>query len=178
MTEQENRNLASSIDDLLIDASALPSLSSAINPELNSSTTLATLPTTTHLRARLAAFDANNNILESRLSDLKARSGSKELEGMYKRVVALCTGHDEERIPEILEGLVVAMESEAGVGHGQGQGQAGTEQVGNGNGDANGGGGGTGGDDSGSGGMQGILMATGGPDVGRVRDFLRKVDVV
>jgi len=195
-TEQENRNPASSIDDLLIDVTSLPPSShDNDDPNLHNANmltqTLAALPQPTHLRARLAAFDANNAKLEERLLDLKARSGSKELEGMYKRVVALCTGHEEERIPEILEGLVVAMESEAGIGQGQGQVQAqgaGLGVTGNGvdrgNGEINGGEGG--GADGGGGAMQGIVMATGGgggggsggPDVGRVRDFLRKVEAV
>jgi len=183
--EQENRNPASSIEDLLIDTAALPTPDA--NTDLNTSTvhTLSALPTPTHLRARLAAFDANNAKLEERLLDLKARSGSKELEGMYKRVVALCTGHEEERIPEILEGLVVAMESEAGIGQaGQGQGQSAGLGVTTGNGVDGGNGVVNGGQvaEGEPGAMQGIVMATGGggggPDVGRVRDFLRKVEAV
>ena len=77
------------------------------------------------------------------------------------------------------------MESEAGIGQaGQGQGQSAGLGVTTGNGVDGGNGVVNGGQvaEGEPGAMQGIVMATGGggggPDVGRVRDFLRKVEAV
>ncbi|KAI9805086.1 MAG: hypothetical protein M1825_000920 [Sarcosagium campestre] len=73
---------------------------------------LATLPTAAVLRARLAAYTANNAQLRTQATQLRDRSA--ELEARYRRVVSLCVGVDEARVEELLEGLVAAVESEKG----------------------------------------------------------------
>jgi len=42
--------------------------------------------------------------------NLKARS--LELEQMYRRVISICTGTEEERVPEVVDQLLQAVESE------------------------------------------------------------------
>ena len=92
------------------------------------------IPSAPQLRAHIAAYAHQNSNLQQTADDLKARSS--ELQTMYRRVVALCTGVEESRVEEALPSLVAAVESERGVGHG------------------------------------------GEMEVGRVRDFLRKVEPV
>ena len=87
------------------------------------------VPPASQLRASIAAYTAQNNNLQSTVEELRARS--TERMGMYRRVVALCTGVEEGRVEEALPGLVAAVES---------------ERVGD------------------------------GSEVGRVREFLRKVE--
>lgn len=77
------------------------------NPHLVSS-----LPSPATLRARIAAYRANNERLEQAVGDL--RSKSRELEGKYRKVISLCTHVPEERIDDVLEGLWRAVESEGG----------------------------------------------------------------
>ncbi|KAK3062512.1 hypothetical protein LTS18_003918, partial [Coniosporium uncinatum] len=77
---------------------------------------------------------------------LRSRSG--QLEGMYRKVVSLCTGVEERRVEEMLGGLVVAVESEGASG--------GLHKIGG----------------------PWIVEGSGGMEVGRVREFLRKVDGV
>lgn len=127
-----------------------------LDPAALNTTDATTLPPTNTLRARLAAFTHNNERLAHRLQTLQARSGSSELEGMYKKVVALCTGQEEERVPDMLEGLLVAMESEGGGGGNNGSGGGGNAGV-NGNGEG--------------GGEERI-------GEGKIREFLRKAEAV
>jgi len=94
-------------------------------------TYLATLPTTPKLRARLKAFSANNVKLEHVALNLKARS--LELEQMYRRVISICTGTEEERVPEVVDSLLQAVESEEASkvnGVGVADGEAGAFDVG------------------------------------------------
>ena len=91
---------------------------------------LADLPSPKTLRARLNAYLANNSSLQRQADELKSRSS--ELEGMYRKVVSLCTGVAEDKVEENLGALLAAVESERG--------------------------------------------ALGEQEVGRVRDFLRRVD--
>lgn len=88
------------------------------------------VPSPPTLRARLNAYFANNAQLRKQADELKSRSS--ELEGMYRKVVSLCTNVPEEKVEESLPALVAAVESERG--------------------------------------------ALGEQEVGRVRDFLRRVD--
>lgn len=143
------------ISDLVIDFNQLPlDFNNGLNDQQHHYL-LSVLPSTTVLRARLTAFSANNKQLEARTQSLKARSGDSELEHMYRRVVALCTHVPEDEVPERLEGLVLALESE---GHAVMNGfpdEAGVVDQD----------------------MNDVDGRT-APDVGRVRDFLRKVEAV
>jgi regulatory protein SWI6 len=90
------------------------------------------VPSPRTLRTRLHAFQENNSQLQKQSDDLRGRS--TELEGMYRKVVSLCTGVAEDKVDENLPALVAAVESERG--------------------------------------------GLGEQEVGRVRDFLRRVDGV
>ncbi|KAF2196574.1 apses transcription factor-like protein [Delitschia confertaspora ATCC 74209] len=68
------------------------------------------LPPLHVLRQRLQCYVVNNESLRRRAGQLKAKDG--ELEVMYRKVVSLATGVEEERIDEVLEGLCVALESD------------------------------------------------------------------
>ena len=68
------------------------------------------LPSTSILRARLAAYTENNKALRGYSAQLRSRS--QELEEMYCRIVALCTGIKNEEVEGVLAGLVTAIESE------------------------------------------------------------------
>lgn len=93
------------------------------------------------LRARLHAYYDHNADLRRQADELKSRSS--ELEVLYRKVVALCTGVPEERVEESLGQLVSAVESERG---GLGEGEVGRVREflrrvdGGGNGNGNGGG--------------------------------------
>lgn len=71
---------------------------------------LSSLPSIPHLRARLAAYNANAEALKSVAGNLKSRSS--ELEEGFRKVVALCTGVPMEKVEGLLAGLVRAVESE------------------------------------------------------------------
>ncbi|KAI9715573.1 MAG: hypothetical protein M1812_005877 [Candelaria pacifica] len=70
------------------------------------------LPSTEILKARLTAYNQNNRMLREQAAQLKSRS--TDLEEKYRRVVSLCTGVDEDKVEELLPGLVKAVESEGG----------------------------------------------------------------
>lgn len=88
------------------------------------------VPSAQVLQARLNAYTTSNNRLQQQADQLRAKS--TQLEEMYRKVVALCTGVDEDKVEESLPALVAAVESERG--------------------------------------------GIGEQEVGRVRDFLRRVD--
>lgn len=73
---------------------------------------LASLPPTEVLLARVAAYKKNNERLEALVKSLQSRSS--ELEGQLRRVVSICTGVPEEKVDDMVEGLVAAVESERG----------------------------------------------------------------
>ncbi|KAI9696741.1 MAG: transcriptional regulator swi6 [Candelina mexicana] len=73
---------------------------------------LKTLPSTEVLRARLNAYNRNNQMLGEQAAQLKSRS--TDLEEKYRRVISLCTGVEEDHVEELLPGLVKAVESEGG----------------------------------------------------------------
>ncbi|ANB15448.1 transcriptional regulator SWI6 [Sugiyamaella lignohabitans] len=62
------------------------------------------------LKARIAAYQQNQRELEKLASDLKGRS--TELEHKFRKVVAKCTGVDEDQVDSLLPGLVQAVESD------------------------------------------------------------------
>lgn len=70
------------------------------------------LPAPHLIKSRLAAYTKSNAKLQSQADQLRARS--TELEGLYRKVVALCTGVPEEKLDEALPALVAAVESERG----------------------------------------------------------------
>lgn len=90
------------------------------------------VPSPSTLQARLNAYLSNNSDLRAQAEELRGRSS--ELEGMYRKVVSLCTSVPEDKVEEGLPALVAAVESERG--------------------------------------------ALGQQEVGRVREFLRRVDGV
>jgi regulatory protein SWI6 len=62
------------------------------------------------IAGRTSAYQQHNMMLEGHAKDLKVRS--KELEERYKKIVSLSTGADEDRVDELLDGLVQAVISE------------------------------------------------------------------
>ncbi|KAI5357984.1 Putative transcription regulator HTH, APSES-type DNA-binding domain-containing protein [Septoria linicola] len=70
------------------------------------------LPAPHLIKARLNAYNKSNSKLQAHADQLRARS--TELEGLYRKVVALCTGVPEEKLDEALPALVAAVESERG----------------------------------------------------------------
>lgn len=88
------------------------------------------LPSLPKLQARRNAYTKGNESLQQHAEQLRAKS--LDLEGMYRKVIALCTGVPEDKLDERLSALVAAVESEKG--------------------------------------------SIGDQEVGRVRDFLRRVD--
>lgn len=70
------------------------------------------LPTPNLIKARLSAYQKSNSKLQAQAEQLRAKS--TELEGLYRKVVALCTGVPEDKLDEALPALVAAVESERG----------------------------------------------------------------
>ena len=62
------------------------------------------------LNARLPVYKSLNASLAAHLTSLKARD--TELESKYRKVVALCTGVEEDKVESVLPQLVQAVESE------------------------------------------------------------------
>ncbi|KAI9807421.1 MAG: transcriptional regulator swi6 [Piccolia ochrophora] len=92
-----------------------PPSSSSSSPTNHTTHAYATsLPPVPTLRARLAAYTSNNTALRAQATQLRGRSA--ELETTYRRVVSLCTGVREDKVEELLTGLVAAVESERGGG--------------------------------------------------------------
>jgi regulatory protein SWI6 len=85
----------------------LPASTIHQNPQLVQS-----LPSAATLRARLAAYDNNNTVVEQDVQALKAKS--RELEAKYRRVISLCTKVDEGKVDSVLGSLCRAVESETG----------------------------------------------------------------
>lgn len=73
---------------------------------------LKSLPSISVLQARGKAAKANNESLREKAGRLHDRS--TELEEKFRRVVALCTGVEEDKVDSLLEGLVQAVESDPG----------------------------------------------------------------
>ncbi|CAD6504696.1 BgTH12-00202 [Blumeria graminis f. sp. triticale] len=71
---------------------------------------LAKIPTAEVLRARIDAYKIINEGLERNVLDLQGKDS--ELTRKYRKIIALCTGMDEERVEESIAGLVRSLESE------------------------------------------------------------------
>ena len=65
------------------------------------------------LRARLQAYQQNSEALKALAEALKGKSSA--LEEKCRKVVARCTGVEENRVDTLLEGLVTAVESDGHV---------------------------------------------------------------
>lgn len=96
-------------EDLAAILPNLPQEGATISPEQRSLLSSA-LPPPSELRTRLHAYNTNNTQLKDHANELRGRS--HELEGLYRRVVSLCTGVEEERVEEALPNLLQAIESE------------------------------------------------------------------
>jgi len=68
------------------------------------------LPDASTLNARLAAYNTLNAGLAAHFTSLKSRD--TELESKYRKVVALCTNVDEDKVDSLLPQLLLAVESE------------------------------------------------------------------
>lgn len=68
------------------------------------------IPPSVVLKARITAYRENERNLQNIIELLK--SNSTKLESKFRRVVALCTGVEENTIDSILDGLVQAVESD------------------------------------------------------------------
>lgn len=62
------------------------------------------------LTGRVQAYQTHNALLDNEARGLKGRSS--ELEEKYRKIISLCTGTPEERVDDLLDGLVQAVISE------------------------------------------------------------------
>nr|OQO16626.1 hypothetical protein B0A51_16073 [Rachicladosporium sp. CCFEE 5018] len=92
----------------------LPNADAAFSPQLATA-----LPSTAFLRQNIQVYHNNNALLQRQ--DAELRSRSLELEGLYRKVVSLCTDVEEGRVEEALPSLVQAVESERGGMRGEGE---------------------------------------------------------
>jgi regulatory protein SWI6 len=100
-------------EDLAAVLPNIPASDAEITPEQRSLFTSA-LPVPSELRTRLHAYSTNNQQLRDHANELRGRSN--ELEDLYRRVVSLCTGVDEDKVEEALPNLLAAIESESTAG--------------------------------------------------------------
>ena len=63
------------------------------------------------LRARIQAYKQNNQDMENRVAEIQR--GSRKTQEKYRRVIALCTKTDENKLDNLLEGLWRSVESDA-----------------------------------------------------------------
>ncbi|KAF4458617.1 start control cdc10 [Fusarium albosuccineum] len=68
------------------------------------------LPSAALLRARVRAVEGRREMTRKMVSALKGRS--RDVEVKYRRVVALCTGVQEDEVDAVVDGLLKAVESE------------------------------------------------------------------
>jgi len=97
---------------LQIDASLFNSSTDPENLTPQQIAALAAMPSTAVLQARKEAYQVTNMRLEQQKTQLKSQSF--ELEAQMRRIVSLCTGVEEGKVDEMLEGLQAAVESERG----------------------------------------------------------------
>lgn len=84
------------------------SLSSSMTQE--QITLLTSLERAEVLTGRVQAYQTHNALLENEARGLKGRSS--ELEERYRKIISLCTGTPEDRLDDLLDGLVQAVISE------------------------------------------------------------------
>ena len=97
-------------DPSLLPVSPPPSQPLQISPQQHAYISM--LPRTDILEARIKAYQTNNASLEEETVQLQTRS--IDLEKKLRRVVALCTGVEEDKVDAMVGGLTVAVESERG----------------------------------------------------------------
>ncbi|KAK2670975.1 Ankyrin repeat [Fusarium oxysporum f. sp. vasinfectum] len=68
------------------------------------------LPSAAVLRARIRAVEGRRDMTRKMVAALKGRS--RDVEVKYRRVVALCTGVQEDEVDAVIDGLLKAVESE------------------------------------------------------------------
>ena len=68
------------------------------------------LPSSVVLKARMKAVRDRRDMMRKMVQALKGRS--RDVEVKYRRVVALCTGVQEEEVDAVVDGLLKAVESE------------------------------------------------------------------
>lgn len=68
------------------------------------------LPPTVILKARIHAYQRNEEQLTSSLQDIQQKQ--KDLEGKFRRVLCLCLKIDEDKVDDMLDGLLQAISSE------------------------------------------------------------------
>jgi regulatory protein SWI6 len=90
------------------------------NPQMSASTLdqaqrqlLSSLPPAHVLRARINAYQGNNQALEQNVRDLQSKSS--ELVNKYRKVVGLCTGTPIDKVDQVGPKLLRAIESEPNV---------------------------------------------------------------
>jgi regulatory protein SWI6 len=74
---------------------------------------LSSLPPAHVLRARINAYQGNNQVLEQNVRDLQSKSS--ELVNKYRKVVGLCTGTPIDKVDQVGPKLLRAIESEPNV---------------------------------------------------------------
>lgn len=97
---------------LEIDMSRLPEDVPGQGPEYTPAQLeyLASLPPTEVILARVRAYIQNNERLKAELKGLQGQSSV--LEGQLKRLVSICINVPEDKVDDIIENLVAAVESE------------------------------------------------------------------
>ena len=98
------------VDESALDLEDRPQPLTALTPSQQNY--LSSLPATTVLRARATAYKNITTNLEHQAKGLQSQSS--DLEAQLRKVIVLCTGVDEAKVDEIVEGLVQAVESERG----------------------------------------------------------------
>ena len=68
------------------------------------------LPSATLLKARINAYKKNDEYLQNMLNDI--HENQLDLEGKFRRVLALCLKVDESKVDSMLDGLLQAISSE------------------------------------------------------------------
>lgn len=107
INETNNENNEDDEKTLVFDENDIESLDIEYN---NQQINISELPHPAVLKARIKAYEENQFLLKSFLDGLKNNSDS--LESKFRRVVSLCTGVPEDKIDDILDGLVQAVESD------------------------------------------------------------------
>lgn len=86
---------------------------SAANMDSAQRQLLSSLPSAHVIRARISAYQGNNQHLEQAVRDLQGKS--TELVNKYRKVVALCTGTPIDKVDQVGPKLLRAIESEPNV---------------------------------------------------------------
>lgn len=107
LPKNDNNNNANDLDLAKIDPSSIK-----ITPDklINLNVDINDIPPTYVLKARIKAYKENEKFLQNLASNLDHKS--IVLEDKFRHVVSLCTGVEENKVDDLLEGLVQAVESD------------------------------------------------------------------